>query len=131
MSPDRESRSIQTLISDLCDQATSLVHTEFRLLRAEMTEKVGQIKSGATEIVAGGICLLAALLILLQALVVALAELGLGAGWASLLVGVVVAVIGVILMRIGTSNVSATNLTPERTQEQLGRDTQAVKEQVR
>jgi len=126
-----DSRGITTLFSDLADQASTLVHTEFRLLRAEMSEKVEQFRNGAIEVIAGSICLLAALLVLLQALVVALAELGLGAGWASLLVGVVVAVIGAILVSRGTSNMSAQNLTPERTQEQVTRDARAVKEQIR
>jgi len=96
-----------------------------------MAEKLGQVKNGAIEMVAGSICLLAALLVLLQALIVALADLGLGAAWASLLVGVVVAILGVILFRMGSSNIAAENLAPERTQAQLDRDVRAVKEQIR
>ncbi len=131
MSAREDPRSVGTLISDLANQATALVQTEFGLLRAEMSENVGKIKTGAIELVAGSICLLAALLVLLQALVTALAELGLGIGWASLLVGVVVAIIGVILVRTGTSNMSGSSLMPDKTQTQLERDAQAVKEQVR
>ncbi|WP_173931319.1 phage holin family protein [Chelativorans sp. Marseille-P2723] len=128
---NEDQRGITTLVTDLADQAATLVRTEFRLLRAEMSEKLEQVRNGGLEIVAGSICLLAALLVLLQALVVALAELGLGMAWSSLIVGVVVAIIGFVLVRMGTSNISATNLTPERTQEQLAKDTRAVKEQIR
>lgn len=131
MSTREDQRSITTLVSDLTEQAATLVRTEFRLLRAEMSEKFDQVRNGGMEIVAGGICLLAALLVLLQALVLALAELGLGAGWASLIVGGVVAIVGLILVRMGTSNISARNLMPERTQEQLARDAHAIKEQTR
>lgn len=128
---DEDHRSIANLVSDLTEQGATLVRTEFQLLRAEMSEKLDQIRNGSLEIVAGSICLLAALLILLQALVVALANLGLGAAWASLIVGGVVAIIGLVLVRMGTSNLSSSNLTPERTQEQLARDAHAVKEQLR
>ncbi len=131
MNPNGDPRSVPTLVSDLATQATTLIQTEMRLLKAEMSEKLGHVRNGAIEVVAGAICLLAALLVLLQALVVALAELGLGAGWASLLVGVAVAVLGVILVRTGSSNMSVENLTPDRTQEQLSKDARVVKEQVR
>ncbi|WEX07696.1 phage holin family protein [Chelativorans sp. AA-79] len=131
MSTREDPRGITTLFSDLANNATRLVQAEFRLLRTEMSEKVGQVKNGLVEMIAGAICLLAALLVLLQALVVALAEMGLGTRWASLAVGVVVAIVGVILVRIGTSNMSESNLMPERTQHQLGDDARAVKDQMR
>ncbi|WP_028034706.1 phage holin family protein [Chelativorans sp. J32] len=131
MSSNDDPRGITTLISDLADQASTLVRTEFELLRTEMSEKLGQVKNGAIEVIAGAICLMAALLVLLQALIVALARLGLGPAWASLLVGVVVAILGAILVRTGSSNMSASNLTPDRTQAQLDRDVRTVKEQIR
>jgi hypothetical protein len=143
MSVNSDPRSVPTLISDLAQQVTTLMQTEVRLLRAEMSEKLGQLGSGAAEVAAGAICLLAALLVLLQALVIAIARIGadpadpaiqnsgIGMGWASLIVGVVVAGIGAFLVRNGTKNLSPSNLTPERTQEQLSRDAQVVKEQIR
>ena len=131
MNGNEDSRGVMGLVSDLADQASTLVRTEFRLLRTELSEKFDQVKSGAIEVVAGAICLLVALLVLVQALVIALAQMGLGGGWASLLVGVVLAVLGYILVKTGSSNMSAANLTPERTQNQLARDAHAVKEQVR
>lgn len=131
MSADPDTRSVPTLVGDLINQASSLIQTEFRLFRAEVSEKISQAENGALAIVAGAICLLAALLVLLQALIVALADLGLGTGWASLVVGAVVAIIGAILVKTGTSNIDPSNLAPERTQEQLRRDTQVAKEQIR
>lgn len=131
MSTREDPRGITTLFSDLANNATTLVQSEFRLLRAEMSEKVGQVGNGLAEMVAGAICLLAALLVLLQALVVALAEMGLGTGWASLAVGVVVAIIGGVLVRMGMSNMSSTNLMPERTQHQMSDDARAVKDQMK
>ena len=70
-------------------------------------------------------------MVLLQALVIALAEAGLGAGWSSLLVGVIVAILGVVLLRTGMASLNPSDLTPERTQDQLKRDVRAVKEQLK
>lgn len=124
-------RSVPSLISDLAQQATHLIQTEARLLRAEMSEKLTLIGTGTAEVAAGAICLLAALLVLLQALVVALAKAGLGAGWASLLVGVVVALVGVFLIRNGSKSFDAKNLSPDKTQGQLRQDVQLAKDQVK
>ncbi|MER8422090.1 phage holin family protein, partial [Mesorhizobium sp. M1329] len=108
-----------------------LLQTESRLLRAEMSEKVSKAGAGAVEVIGGAICLLAALMVLLQALVIALASAGLGAGWSSLLVGVVVAVLGVILLRSGKASMAPSELTPDRTQDQLKRDARVIKDQIR
>ena len=78
---------------------------------------------------AGAICLLAALMVLLQAVVIGLTNAGLNPGWASLIVGVVVALVGIVLLKKGASDMS--NLTPERTANQVAKDANLVKEQVR
>jgi len=130
MTTSNDPRGVATLISDLTQQVSTLVQTELKLLRAEIYEKLDQLGSGAAEVTAGAICLLAALIVLLQAVVVALVKAGLGAGWASLLVGVVVAALGLFLIWRGKSNLSTSNLMPERTQEQLRRDADVAKEQV-
>jgi hypothetical protein len=131
MNEHQDSRSVATLLSDLAQQVTTHLQTEARLLRAEMSEKLSNVGSGAVEILGGAICLLAALLVLLQALVIALANAGLGAGWSSLAVGVVVAILGVILLRTGSANLSPSQLNPDRTEEQLKRDVRVVKEQLK
>ena len=131
MNEHQEARSVTTLLGDLAQQVTTLLQTETRLFRAEMSDKLSNVGNGAIEILGGAICLLAALMVLLQALVIALANAGLGAGWSSLLVGVVVAVLGVILLRTGSANLSPSELNPDRTQEQLKRDARVVKEQLK
>lgn len=123
-------KSLVDLVGDLATQVTTLFQTEARLLRAEMSEKLAKAGAGAAEVLGGAICLLAALMVLLQALVIALANAGLGAGWASLLVGIVVAGLGLFLLRTGTNAMKPSELTPDRTQEQLKRDARAVKEQM-
>ena len=131
MTPSPEDRSVTTLLGDLAQQASALIQTEARLLRVELSEKISQMGTGGTEVLAGALCLFVALLILLQALVVALAKLGLGAGWASLLVGIVVAALGAFLIRNGSAQFSPSNLTPTRTQEQVTRDLRVAKEQLK
>jgi hypothetical protein len=127
----QDSRGLTTLIGDLAQQVTTLLQTEGRLLRAEISEKLGKVGAGAIQVLGGAVCLLAALMVLLQALVIALAEAGLGAGWSSLLVGVVVAILGVILLRSGTASMNPAELTPDRTQSQLKQDVRVVKDQLK
>ena len=131
MNTTHDPRSVGTLVTDLVQQMATLLQTEARLFRAEINEKLQQAINGAGELIGGAVLLLAALLVLLQALVVGLSELGLGPGWASLIVGVVVAIIGAILVRRGMSNMSPSELAPDRTAAQLRLDMQVAKEQLR
>ncbi|WP_245272470.1 phage holin family protein [Mesorhizobium sp. LSHC414A00] len=87
---NQDNPSLAGLVTDLAQNVTTLVQTEARLFRAELSEKLTKAGAGAAEVLGGAICLLAALLVLLQALIIALTRAGLGAGWSSLLVGVVV-----------------------------------------
>jgi hypothetical protein len=131
MSEASDNRSLATLVSDLTQQASTLLQTESKLFRAEIYEKFVKAGASATEVLAGAICILAALMVLLQALVIALANAGLGAGWSSLLVGVAVAVLGVFLLKNGSAGFSASELQPERTKHQLENDARVLKEQVK
>lgn len=131
MIEDRDDRSLAGLISDLVQQLSTLVQTEGRLLRSELRETGSKLSSGAIEIVAGAGLLVAALVILLMALVQALAQMGLGQAWAALIVGLVVAAVGYFVVQRGTKNLSADELAPTRTTEQLRKDANLVKEQTR
>ena len=136
-----DTRSVPQLLSDLARELTTLFRKEGQLIRAELSEKTSQLGVGIGEVAAGAICLLVALNVLAGALVVAIARIGadqadpaiqdsgIGLGWASLIVGVILAVIGAVLVKKGTANMS--NLTPERTVNQVSQDATMVKEQVR
>lgn len=130
MSDPQDTRGVGTLIGDLVEQTTTLVQTEIRLLRSEISDKFKVAVGGITEILAGALLLMVALLVLVQALVVALAT-WLGAGWASLLVGVVIAVVGFVLVRQGTANLDPSTLAPDQTTDQLAKDAAVVKEQFK
>ena len=127
---DPDSRSIPQLLGDFTSDFTTLLRKESELVRAEFSEKVGQLVKGSSELAGGAICLLAALLVLLQALVIALSKV-MDAAWASLLVGVGVAILGVVLLRIGAKAVSPANLKPDRTIRQVEMDARLAKEQVK
>ena len=62
--------------------------------------------------------------------IVALTNLGMGAGWASLLVGVVVGIVGLVLLQNGRSLLKE-GIVPKRTQAQVQRDAEMLKEQVK
>jgi len=130
MTPDRDDRSLATLVSDLVQQLSALVQTEGKLLRTELRESGSKISGGAIEVLAGAGLLIAALVILLQALVHALATTGMGPGWAALVVGVVVALIGYLIVQRGTKALSPEELAPRRSAEQISKDAHLVKEQT-
>ncbi|WP_206454913.1 phage holin family protein [Aurantimonas marina] len=126
----RDSRSVPELLSDLLRETTELFKTEGELIRSEISDKITQLEVGGGSIAAGAICLLVALFVLAQALIVALGSF-MGDAWAALLVGVVIAGIGVALLFKGRSDLSPSNLSPDRTARQLRKDGQLVKEQTR
>jgi len=141
MSQTTDNRSVPQLLSDLARELTTLFRKEGQLIRAELSEKTSQLAVGLGEAAAGAICLLVALNVLAGALVVAIARIGadpgdpaiqddgIGLGWASLIVGVLLAAIGAFLVKKGAANMS--NLTPERSVNQVAQDASLVKEQVR
>ncbi len=124
------SRPLAELVADLGRGVSALVSKESSLLRSEVDEKYSNMQTAGGTIAAGAVCLLAALLILLQAVVVALTNLGMNPGWASLIVGVCVGVIGIILLQVGRSSLGE-GFFPKRTQAQVQRDAEMLKEQVK
>lgn len=127
-----DARSVPQLLADMLNELTSLFRKEIQLARAEMGEKVSEA-GGAIPGIAGGAALaLGGLILLLMAAAAGVARLfELAPGWGLLIVGVLAALLGYALVRAGTSKLKATNLTPTRTAEQLARDAEAAKEQVR
>jgi hypothetical protein len=128
---EQHNRSVPELFNDIVAQLSSLFRKEVQLARAEVGEKVSQAGGAAGSIAVGGVLLLGALIMLLHALAALIVYLGLAPGWAYLITGVVVALIGYFVLRGGLSRLKASNLTPQRTVEQLSRDAAVAKEQVR
>ena len=124
-------RSVPEIVTDILNQVTRLFRKEVQLARTEVTEKVGQAIGGIVMILIGAVLLIPALVILLMAGVVALTNTGMQAHWASLIVGGAALLGGIVLAMTGMNRLKAENLTPTRTIEQLQRDAEVAKEQVR
>jgi xanthine/uracil permease len=130
----QQDRSLISLFGDLWRETQTLVHQEAQLAKAELSEKVSQIATGAGEIAAGGAVLFAGFIVLLFAAVGAL-ELMLAtehAVWlAPLIVGLVVMIVGYVLLARGRKQMTPESLVPERTVESLQRDATLAKEHAK
>ena len=127
-------RSLIGLFSDLWRETQTLVHQEAELAKAEISEKVSRVTTGAGEIAAGGAILFAGFIVLLFAAVGAL-ELLLPtehAIWlAPLIVGLIVMIIGYIVFARGRKQMSAESLAPQRTIDSLQQDAKLAKEHMK
>jgi membrane protein implicated in regulation of membrane protease activity len=128
MSP--EPRGVLSVVSDAFSQAADLVQLEFRLARAELGEKALELKAGLALIVAGAILLTATLFLLLQAAVVVLVQAGVSPALATLIVAAVCALVGFILIASGRKHLEPVALAPQRTLNELTRDSALVKEKL-
>ena len=125
-----QSRSLIGLFSDLFRETSTLVHEEAPLAKAEISEKVSQLGTGAAEIAAGGAILFAGFIVLLFALVNALAMFlpPDHAAWlAPLIIGLLVMIVGYIALSKGRRHFKAETLKPSRTMESLRKDTEVVR----
>jgi len=129
--PPESNRSVPDLFNTAIGQVSTLFRKEIQLAQAEMSEKFGQAAGAIAPLAGGAGLLLASLVVLLFSAVSLLTWLGLAAGWSRLIVAVVFALIGYGLVRMGMSQLKVSNLMPERTAEQLSRDAETAKEQVR
>ncbi len=113
-----DGKPLMSLFSDLWRETSTLVHDEAELAKAELSEKVSQIGTGAAEMAVAGGVLFAGFLVLLFAAVGALDLLidSPHAVWlAPLVVGVVVMIVGYALLKRGQHQMKPENLAPDRT----------------
>ena len=121
---------VVTLFTAAIAQSADLVQTEFRLARAEVSEKLAALRIGLGLMAVGAIFLIAALGMLLQALVSVLIASGMSPPAAILLVAGGAAVIGLVLFLMGQKRLSPDELVPDRTLTSLSRDGRMMKETV-
>jgi hypothetical protein len=134
MRPGADGKPLMGLFSDLWRETSTLVHDEAELAKAELSEKVSQMGSGAAEIAVAGGILFAGFLVLLFAAVGVLDLLidSPQAAWlAPLIVGVVVMIVGYILLKRGQRQVKPDNLAPRRTVQAMRDDARLAKEHAR
>jgi putative superfamily III holin-X len=124
-------RSVLDLFRDLLNELTALLRIEGRLVRTELSEKVGEAARGLTLVVAGAVLLIPALVILLGAGVAALVNAGYESHWAALIVGGVALIVGIVLAFAGSRSMRVDNLKPRRTIENLQRDVTVARNHLR
>ncbi|MBY0339481.1 MAG: phage holin family protein [Acetobacteraceae bacterium] len=125
-------RSIPDLLGDLVGQTSTLVRQEVQLAKAELAEKAAGVGAAGASLGIGGALLLGALFILLQAFVVLLAEVfDLSPTLSAFIVALAAGLVGFLILRGGLAKLSPSNLTPDRTANQLSRDAEVVREQLR
>ena len=121
---------VMTLFTAAIAQSADLVQTEFRLARAEVSEKLAALRIGLALMAVGAIFLIAALGMLLQALVSVLIAAGMSPPAAILLVAGGAGVIGLVLFLMGQKRLNPDELVPDRTLTSLSRDGRMMKETV-
>ncbi|EAR21042.1 phage holin family protein [Nitrococcus mobilis] len=122
--------SIMRLFSDLLQETTSLVHNEASLVRAEISQKVVQVQTGAVSLIIGAVFGIPALTVLLVAGVLGLTHVL--APWLSaLIVGGAAAIVALIFLMVGRAKLNAKQLAPEHTAASLKEDRRLIQEHTR
>ncbi|MDB5558101.1 MAG: hypothetical protein JWQ36_1035 [Enterovirga sp.] len=130
MTHDTSRRSTMELVSDAINDATTLVGSEAKLLKAEMSNKVDQAVMAIGLMVIAAVFFIGALFLLLQTGVAFLIQWGLSPAVAHILMAVVSAVIGGALFMAGKSALKPEKLTPTRSLDQINRDVAVAKQAV-
>lgn len=121
------SDNIVDLLRDLVNQGTHLADQQLSLIKAEVRESAGDIKSAAGGLIGAAIVGIAGLGVLLMGLAYLLAEVMENLGLATLIVGVATVILGYILYRSAAGKMAATSLTPDRSQRTIQRTPDAVR----
>jgi predicted phage tail protein len=126
-----DNRSIPGLLTGLVDQLSTLLRKEAQLAKSEVSDKITQVGAAAGALAASIALLIAGLVVLLQALALWLTRFDLSPVTTSAIVGAVVVIIGMIMLMKGVASLRPANLAPKRSMEQMQRNVDTVKEQVR
>ncbi len=127
---NKDEMSLGGLLGELARETSALFRKEIQLARTEVGQKLSQAGSGIAEIAVGGAVAFIGLQCLIAAAVIGLAyvvELWLSA----VVVGIAVLLIGFAVLKMGTGNLRARKLLPERTIESIKQDRDWAKEQIR
>jgi Putative Actinobacterial Holin-X, holin superfamily III len=116
-------KNLTSLASKVLNEITTLVRTELKLLRTEISEKLTFSSLSAALIGAGAFLLLATILLLVQAGVAGLVAYGFSWPIAFLIAAAITLVVGAGLVWFGFNGLSAEKLAPSKTINQLQKDT--------
>ena len=119
--------NVVDLLKHLAGQGSHLAEQQMALVKAEIRESTEELKMAIGAMAGAAVVGLAGLGVLLMGIAYLLGDAIDNLGLATLIVGIVTLVLAYILYRSGAAKMSATNLSPERTQRTLQRTPDAVR----
>ncbi len=131
MSTREATRPIVSLMTHVASDLGYLVQTEFRLARAEMSEKLSVAANSGVYLALGGVVALGGFIALLFDIAHWITAAGLAYEWSLLIVALVTLAVGAMLAMAGVSRLRGSALVPNRTLEQMREDYVVAKEHVR
>ena len=124
-------RSVPELLSDAFDQLGKLIQNEVRLARTELSQKLTQAGMGAALLGGSAVLLIPTLVLLLISIAIWLTQLGMSPVSAHFIATAIGAGASIILAMVGMNYLKPSNLRPDVTIQQVGRDVEAAKEIAR
>ena len=115
------------LLKQLAGQGSHLAEQQLALIKAEIHESTSDLKTAVGAIAGAAVVGLAGLGVTLMGIAYLLGDAIDNLGLATLIVGVAALGLAYVLYRSGANKMSATNLTPERTERTLQRTPDAVR----
>jgi hypothetical protein len=136
--PERNERSLASLLKELRDEATTLMREELTLAKTEISDKISRVGSNVGYLAGGAMVAFAGLIVLLLAiaagLYIGLLAMGVAvaiAMWlAPLIVGVIVIAIGYAMLQKAINTLQNEPAMPQRTVKTVQDDKNWIKEKV-
>ena len=119
--------NVVDLLKHLAGQGSHLAEQQMALVKAEIRESTQDLKTAVGAMAGAAVVGLSGLGVLLMGIAYLLGDAIDNLGLATLIVGIVTLVLAYVLYRSGAAKLSATNLSPERTQRTLQRTPDAVR----
>ena len=120
-------KSLTSLAGKVLNEITTLVRTELKLLRTEISEKLTFTSLSVALVATGSFLLLAAFVLLLQGGVAGLVAYGFSWPVSFLIIAALTLVVGAGLVWFGINGLSAQQLAPSKTINQLQKDATLAK----
>jgi uncharacterized membrane protein YqjE len=123
---DGPSQGVASTAVAITKEYVRLVVTEFRLLRRELGQKIGQVGLGVALTAGGAVLLMMALVLLFVAMLSALTDFGVSLTGATLTAFGFVLVLGVGCGWVGLRQLQPENLIPKETINQVKKDFESI-----
>ncbi len=124
---DRESWKL--MVERLYTDMTHLFEKESTLIKAEMSEKIGEVKTAGTTVVIGGALLFVGVFTLAMTAVFLLARV-IPVWSASALVTAAFLIVGYVMVKVALSKLEASKIRPSQSLETLGEIKTSFKERI-